>query len=155
MKEPILSALLVALGSGVAIGFQSTLTNWAGRLIGPGRSGLLVNLAGGAIAALIILALGFLTASRPIQGLTTPSAMVVIAAGALGIAIIAGAAYSLPRIGIAAGLATIILGQMIVALLVDTFGWGGAPPVPVRLERLAGIGLLLIGTWLILPREQP
>jgi len=155
MKEPILSALLVALGSGLAIGFQSTLTNWAGRLIGPGRSGLLVNLAGGVIAALIILALGVLTASRPMQGLTTPSAMVVIAAGALGIAIIAGAAFSLPRIGIAAGLATIILGQMIVALLVDTFGWGGAPPVPVRLDRLAGIGLLLIGTWLILPREQP
>jgi len=153
MKEPVLSALLVALGSGLAIGFQSTLTNWAGRLIGPGRTGLFVNLAGGAIAALLVLALGFLTASRPTQGLTAPSAMIVIAAGALGLAIIAGAAYALPRIGIAAGLATIILGQMVVALVVDTLGWGGAPPVPLRFERLAGLGALLIGTWLILPRE--
>jgi transporter family-2 protein len=87
------------------------------------------------------------------QGLTASSAVIVIAAGALGVAIIAGAAYALPRIGIAAGLATIILGQMAIALLVDTFGWGGAPPAPLRLERLAGLGLLLIGTWLILPRQ--
>jgi transporter family-2 protein len=153
MKEPVLSAVLVALGSGIAIGFQSTLTNWAGRLIGPARTGLLVNLAGGTIAALVILALGALTLSRPMQGLTASSAVIVIAAGALGVAIIAGAAYALPRIGIAAGLATIILGQMAIALLVDTFGWGGAPPAPLRLERLAGLGLLLIGTWLILPRQ--
>jgi transporter family-2 protein len=79
--------------------------------------------------------------------------MVVIAAGALGLLIIAGAAYALPRIGIAAGLATIILGQMVVALLVDTFGWGGAPPLPLRIERLAGLVMLLIGTWLVLPRQ--
>ncbi len=153
MKEPVPSALLVALVSGLAIGFQSTLTNWAGRLIGPTRTGLLVNLAGGAIAGLVILALGFLTLSRPLRGLTLSSAMVVTIAGALGLVIIAGAAYALPRIGIAAGLATIILGQMLVALVVDTLGWGGAPPVPLRLGRLAGVGFLLIGTWLILPRE--
>jgi len=153
MKESVLSALFVALGSGLAIGFQVTLTNWAVRLIGPARSGLLINLAGGAIAALIVLAVGFLTVSRPMQGLTVSSGMVVIAAGALGLVIIAGAAYALPRVGIAAGLATIILGQMLVALLVDTFGWGGAPPLPLRLERLAGVGILFIGTWLLLPRQ--
>ncbi len=153
MKEPVISALLVALGSGLAIGFQSTLTNWAGRLIGPARTGLLINLAGGAIAALVVLALRFLSTSRPTQGLTASSTMIVIAAGALGLAIIAGAAYALPRIGIAAGSATIILGQMVVALAVDTLGWGGAPPVPLRLERLAGLGLLVISTWLILPHR--
>jgi transporter family-2 protein len=79
--------------------------------------------------------------------------MVVIAAGALGLVIIAGAAYALPRVGIAAGLATIIFGQMIVALFVDTFGWGGAPPLPLQLERIAGVAMLLVGTWLVLPRQ--
>jgi len=153
MKESVLSALFVAMASGVAIGFQSTLTNWAGRLIGPVRSGLLINFAGGAIAALIVLAAGFLTVARPMQGLTRSASMVVIAAGALGLVIIAGAAYALPRVGIAAGLATIIFGQMIVALFVDTFGWGGAPPLPLQLERIAGVAMLLVGTWLVLPRQ--
>ena len=153
MKESVLSALFVAMASGVAIGFQSTLTNWAGRLIGPVRSGLLINFAGGAIAALIVLAAGLLTVARPMQGLTRSASMVVIAAGALGLVIIAGAAYALPRVGIAAGLATIIFGQMIVALFVDTFGWGGAPPLPLQLERIAGVAMLLVGTWLVLPRQ--
>jgi transporter family-2 protein len=153
MKEPLLSALFAAMATGLAIGFQSTLTNWAGRLIGPVRSGLLINFAGGAIAALIVVAAGLLTVSRPIQGLTRSSGMVVVAAGALGLVIIAGAAYALPRVGIAAGLATIIFGQMAVAMLIDTFGWGGAPPLPLRLERLAGVAMLLIGTWLVLPRQ--
>lgn len=153
MKEPLFSALFVAMATGLAIGCQSTLTNWAGRLIGPVRSGLLINFAGGAIAAIIIIAASLLSTSKPIQGLTPSSGAVVILAGALGLAIIAGAAFALPRVGIAAGLATIILGQMVVALLVDTFGWGGAPPLPLRLERLAGVALLLLGTWLVLPRQ--
>jgi transporter family-2 protein len=153
MKEPLFSALFVAMATGLAIGCQSTLTSWAGRLIGPVRSGLLINFAGGAIAAIIILTTSLLTASKSMQSLTPSSGAVVIFAGALGLGIIAGAAFALPRIGIAAGLATIILGQMVVALLVDTFGWGGAPPLPLRLGRLAGVALLLVGTWLVLPRQ--
>jgi transporter family-2 protein len=153
MKEPVLSALFVAMATGLAIGCQSTLTNWAGRLTGPLRSGLLINLAGGAIAALVVVAASLLTVSKPMQGLTRSTGALVIVAGALGLAIIAGAAFALPRVGIAGGLATIILGQMLVALLVDTLGWGGAPPLPLRLERLAGVALLLLGTWLVLPRQ--
>jgi hypothetical protein len=49
MKESVLSALFVSLGSGLAVGLQSTLTNWAGRLIGSVRSGLVI-IAGAAYA---------------------------------------------------------------------------------------------------------
>jgi len=151
MKESAITALLVALACGLAIGTQSTLTNWAGRLIGPIRTGLLVNLSGGAIVAIILLLLALLRDPRTIQPITTMGTTIVILAGVLGLGIIAGIAFALPRVGIAAGLATIIFGQMLVALLVDTLGWAGAPPIPLRLGRLAGLGLLLMGTWLILP----
>ena len=151
MKESAITALLIALACGLAIGTQSTLTNWAGRLIGPIRTGLLVNLAGGAIVAIILLLLALLRDPRTVQPITTIGTTIVILAGVLGLGIIAGIAFALPRVGIAAGLATIIFGQMLVALLVDTLGWGGAPPIPLRLGRLAGLGLLLMGTWLILP----
>jgi len=151
MKESAITALSVALACGLAIGTQSTLTNWAGRLIGPIRTGLLVNLAGGAIVAILLLLLAVLRDLRTIQPITTLGTTIVILAGVLGLGIIAGMAFALPRVGIAAGLATIIFGQMLVALLVDTLGWGGAPPIPLRLGRLAGLGLLLMGAWLILP----
>ncbi|MGB2895517.1 MAG: DMT family transporter [Anaerolineales bacterium] len=152
MKASVLSALVIALGSGLAIGTQSTLTNWAGRLLGPARTGLLVNFAGGVVAGIVLIVLSLRTTAMPEPAITRSVVLIVAAAGALGLGIIAGIAFALPRIGIAAGLATIIFGQMLVAVVIDAQGWGGAPPIPLRLERLVGLGFLVVGAWLILPR---
>ena len=70
----------------------------------------------------------------------------------MGIVIITGIAYALPRIGVAAGLSTIIASQMVVAVLVDTFGLAGGQPIPLDWARIGGLGLLALGTWLILPK---
>jgi transporter family-2 protein len=70
----------------------------------------------------------------------------------LGIAIISGAAYALPRVGVAAGLAAIIIGQMVVAIIVDTLGLVGGQPIPLSWIRLGGLALLALGTWVILPK---
>lgn len=153
MKAPVLYALIVALSCGLAIGTQSTLTNWAGRLLGPARTGLLLNFAGGVIAGVFLLALSRRLPPLPATVNMASTVPLVAVAGGLGLGIIAGIAFSLPKIGIAAGLASIIFGQMLVAVVVDTLGWGGAPPIPLRLERLLGLGFLLIGAWLVLPRS--
>jgi len=47
VQKGVIVALVVAAGSGIAIGLQSTLNNWAGRLVGPTSTGLLVNFVGG------------------------------------------------------------------------------------------------------------
>jgi len=47
MQEKVTLALVVAAGSGIAIGVQATLNNWAGRLVGPTGTALLVNFIGG------------------------------------------------------------------------------------------------------------
>jgi len=144
-------ALIIALLSGLAIGSQSTLTNWSGRLIGPLRTGLLVNFSGGLLAAVLLAVLALRRSATP-AALTPGIGLVVLAAGTLGIGIIAGIAYALPQVGIAAGLAAIISGQMFLAVLVDSFGWGGGGAIPLQPARLLGLALLLAGTWLILPR---
>ncbi|MCJ7823786.1 MAG: DMT family transporter [Anaerolineales bacterium] len=152
MKTAVLSALVIALASGLAIGTQSTLTNLAGRLLGPTRTGLFINFSGGAIAGIVLLALGLRTTRIPTPPLTGSAVPIVIVAGALGLGIIAGVAFAFPRIGIAAGMATILFGQMLVAVLVDTLGWGGAPPIPLGLNRVVGLGFLVAGALLVLPR---
>ena len=152
MKVSVLSALIIALGSGLAIGTQSTLINYAGRLLGPIQTGLIVNLAGGVIAGIVLLALALLTSVIPSTAILKSVIPVAAAAGVLGLGIVAGIAYSFARVGVAAGFATIIFGQMLVAVLVDTQGWGGAVPIPLRPERLVGLGLLVVGAWLVLPR---
>lgn len=150
MQNFVVVALVVAVSSGVAIGVQATLTNWGGRLVGAVNTGLLTNAVGGAIALVMLLTFG-----ARLTGLTWGGfrsvAIMVTGAGLLGIGIITGIAFSLPRTGIAAGLTAILLGQMLIATIVDTFGWGGLEPIPFSLSRILGLAALALATWLLLP----
>lgn len=77
----------------------------------------------------------------------------LVIAGTLGIMIITGISFSLQRTGVAAGFATIILGQMTVSLIADAHGWGGADPVPVTIPRIIGLVIIAAGVFLILPKR--
>ena len=45
--------------------------------------------------------------------------------------------------------AVTIAGTFTVAMLVDHFGWLGVERQPITLAKLAGIGLIAAGTWLV------
>jgi bacterial/archaeal transporter family-2 protein len=143
----------VALLSGLAIGLQATLNGVAGRVIGARNTGLLVNASGGLIALLLILVLAVTRQGITWPQVTRPTWMQVGLAGLLGIGIIMGIAFALPRVGVAAGLAFVLLGQLAFAIVVDTLGWSGGTPIPLTLSRLAGLLLVLIGAWLLLPKS--
>lgn len=53
------------------------------------------------------------------------------------------------EIGAASLLALALAGQMVMALLIDHFGWLGLPENPVTSLRLLGVALLAVGVWLI------
>ena len=55
-----------------------------------------------------------------------------------------------PRIGVAAVVALLIAGQLAMGALIDRFGWFGVDKVPLGWQRLLGIGLLALGTTLVL-----
>lgn len=57
-----------------------------------------------------------------------------------------------PKLGAAALLALVILGQLVTSLLVDHFGWLGFPQHPLTLMRLLGATLLFGGVLLIVHR---
>jgi len=73
-------------------------------------------------------------------------------AGALGAGILVGMAFALPRLGIAAGLAGIILGQLLAGVVIDSAGWG-ATRIPLASARLVGLALMAAGMVLLLPRR--
>ena len=54
--------------------------------------------------------------------------------------------------GVVTGLAAVIVGQMFVAIIVDTFGLAGGQPIPISWVRVVGLALLALSTWMILPR---
>jgi transporter family-2 protein len=152
MKNQIILGLLGALVTGLAIGAQSSLSTRIGGLIGNFRTGLLMNFAGGVIAGLFVLALTFVQ-GKSFWNLPSSAVIMLLVAGALGILIITGIAFSLQVTGVAAGLATVILGEMLVSVIVDTRGLAGAAPIPLTWERIAGLLVIVVGVYLILPKK--
>ena len=152
MSAYLIYGVLGALLTGLAIGAQSTLSSRIGTLIGSLRTGVLMNFIGGGLAGLLFLILYFINGKSVAQA--PPQAWLFLAiAGALGIAIITGISFSLQRAGVAAGLATVILGQMVISVIADAYGWGGSAPIPVTIPRILGLLLLCAGVFLLLPKR--
>jgi len=152
MKNQIIIGLLAALATGLAIGTQSTLSTRIGGMIGNFRTGLLMNFAGGVIAGFFVLGLTFVQ-GKTFWNLPASAVIMLLVAGALGILIITGIAFSLQITGVAAGLATVILGEMVVSVIVDARGLAGEAPVPITWTRVAGLLVIVLGVYLILPKK--
>ena len=151
MEKSVVAAVLAALGAGLAIGAQGAVMRTADRAVGAVRTGLLVNIAGGSLSLLTLLALSALGGGM-LWGVLLRSSPFWGAAGALGIGILTGMAFALPRLGIAAGLSGIILGQMTAAVIIDAAGWGAAR-IPLTAGRVAGLVLMGAAVVLLLPRR--
>lgn len=152
MRTAIIVGAFAALATGVAIGVQATLTSRVGGIIGNIRTGLLTNFLGGAIAGVVVLILFWRQGSGVWKIPTTTIVMVAIS-GTLGILIITGLSFSLQRAGVAAGLATIILGQLIVSVIVDTRGIGNVEPIPLTIQRVGGLFVMAAAVYLLMPRS--
>ena len=149
----MVTALIVAVFSGLAIGMQSSLNSASGKITSATLTGLLVNFFDGVAAGLLLIVISVRQGRIPFSGLQAPTIINFIVSGLLGIGIITGLAYALPKIGVAAGLSSIVAGQMAVAIVVDTFGLAGGEPIPLNWSRIGGLILLALGTWFILPKK--
>jgi transporter family-2 protein len=146
-------ALLVAIGSGVLIGTQATMSNRLGELVGSMRAGFLINMAGGTVAMLIVLLL-LISRRAGSWGLSNGVVVLAVIAGALGVLIIAGVAFSLQGTGVAAGVASLVMGQMVIGTIIDTTGVGGVDPIPLSIQRVAGLVVMALAIYLLLPRAS-
>jgi len=69
--------------------------------------------------------------------------------GALGAFYIVASIYVAPRIGAAALLSAVVLGQMSFALVADQFGFFGIDRHPISVPRLMGVLLVIAGVVLV------
>lgn len=152
MNKELIIGVLGALGTGFAIGMQSTLSSLIGAIAGNLRTGMFMNFIGGIIAGLFILAFT-LIGGKDYWHMPGRAVWMLVIAGALGIMIITGVSFSLQKAGVAAGLATIILGQLVISAIVDATGAGGARVIPFTWQRAAGLLVIGLGVFLILPRK--
>ncbi len=145
-----LVALLIALCGGLAVGFQGVLNSLAGRSLGAPLTGLLVNIAGGTLSLLLLV---LFSRALPLQAVDARAASTVVLAGGIGIFVVFSIAFALPRVGVAAGIAAVILGQLTLSVLADALGWSGSV-IPIDLRRVLGLALLAGGLVFLLPPQS-
>ena len=143
-------ALLIALCGGLAVGFQGVLNSLAGRSLGAPLTGLLVNIAGGTLSLLLLM---IFSRALPLGSVNLKAASTVALAGGIGVFVVFSIAFALPRVGVAAGIAAVILGQLTLSVLADALGWSGSV-IPLDLRRAAGLMLLAVSLLLLLPQES-
>ena len=76
------------------------------------------------------------------------------AAGLLGIVVVAGVAFAVGSVGVTAGLAAVILAQLVVGLLLDRAGAATGLSVAIDARRVLGVVAMVLGVWLLLPRGR-
>jgi uncharacterized membrane protein YdcZ (DUF606 family) len=152
MKEMTLTGVAIALGSGLAIGIQATLFTLIGRSIGPVRASLILNVTGGIVAGIIMLGI-FGIGGNKHWNISRGTLVFAVIAVTLGIFIVTGVALAFQRTGIAAGIATVFLGQMLIGIVVDALGLAGAEAVPLDPRRLLGLGVMAIAVVLLVQQK--
>lgn len=152
MKNIIILGGVSALSTGILIGLQSLLSGRAGNLVGPINTAFWTNFLGGCMAGLLMLGISTWRGFNSVQ-IMQPAFWMVLTAGALGILIVMGVSFSISKAGVTAGLAAVIWGQMAFGLLADTLGWGGMDPIPLDARRAAGLAIMAISLFFLLPRK--
>lgn len=151
MRLSIITGAVIALLTGIAIATQSTITSRVGAQLGDVQTGILTNSMGGLIAGSVML-VWLLKEGPETWKVPLPLIGATALSGLLGILIITGISFSLQRAGVAAGLASVILGQLLLSTVIDSLGLGGVDPIPLTLPRIAGLILTGFGVYLLLPK---
>jgi len=139
--------LVVALATGAAIAVQalanSRLRFALGTPVWAAIGQFLVGLA--ALAAIAVV----MREPAPDTGALSRMPWWGWVGGAVGALFIVVSIVLTPRLGTALTLATMTVGQMLAALVLDHYGWLGAPVIRLSLPRVIGAACLLVGIALM------
>ena len=143
MSTLILLIIITAIG-GISITLQAQLMGLMDRQIGTLESVFITYGGGGLLIGLVMLLNrgGNLAAWQGVPWYT-------LSTGALGLVIVGTIGYGTARLGLVTVLTILVAAQFISGAFVDHFGVLGADLRPLNLTRISGIGLMLLGTWLV------
>ena len=143
MSTPIPLIIIAAVG-GMAITLQAHFMGLMDKQIGTLESVFITYGGGGLLIGLAMLLSrgGNLAAWQGVP-------WYALSAGALGLVIVGTIGYGTARLGLVTVMTIIVAAQFISGAFLDHFGVLGADLRPLNLTRISGIGLMLLGTWLI------
>jgi transporter family-2 protein len=139
----IFLVILVALAGGVAVGLQSPLASMLSQRLGILGSIFLVHIGGALLSLLLLLVVGW---GKLGEWRSAP--WYALCAGFFGVVVIAAISYTIPRVGVAASIITIVAGQLVVGTILDQYGLLGTAIRPLGPSRIVGLVIVMLGVWL-------
>lgn len=140
----LLSLFFAAL-AGSLMAVQGTFNSILGKIIGLIEGTFSVHLIGTITAGILLLCLGCGGFSK--WGEVPWFAWL---GGPIGVVIIFGVAFSIPKLGVGVATTAIIGAQLLTAYLIDHFGLFGMETIPFNLWKLGGILLIVAGSKILL-----
>ena len=139
--------ILLALVAGMMMPTQAAINNKLATYV---QSPVLAAFFSFAVG-LIGLFLYMLAAKIPLQNLANVKSAPPVSwlGGLCGAFFVTAVVISVPRLGIALTFSILILGQMLITLPIDHFGFLGIPVREINLPRLLGVILVIAGVFLI------
>ncbi|MGM7702591.1 DMT family transporter [Pseudalkalibacillus sp. Hm43] len=136
--------IITVFMGGVAVAVQASINGGLGKQIGVIEGAFLSFLIGTVSLLIIMLVFG---KGNILQASTVPKWQ--LTGGILGAFYVYTMVLSVPRIGVAAVLVTVIAAQLIASSLIDHFGLLGVKQIPIDGQRIFGFILLLAALFFI------
>jgi transporter family-2 protein len=139
-------AVVLTAATGGLVALQAPINGGLGRVIGTWQAAFF-SFAIGTVALALIAALakGGLGQIAEVRGV----GWVYLTGGLLGAAYITSVIVTVGSLGAGGVVAATIAGQLAISVVVDHFGLLGVERQPITAARVAGIALLVAGTFLV------
>ena len=141
--QALIPIILIGLISGVAVGLQSPLASMITQRLGMLESIFIIHIGGAILIAipLILIRGGSLENWRSLP-------WYALAAGSMGLIVVAGVSFMIPRVGVATAITLIIAGQLVISSILDHYGLLGVEVRNINLQRIFGLIIVFAGAWL-------
>jgi len=144
----LIFAVILAFAAGAFVPVQTATNVYLSKGLGHGMLSTFVVFVVASITSLIVLLI-----QRP--EMPTTEALIEIpwyawlTGGVLGAAYILILIYTAPKLGMATVVGLVVLGQIVLAMIIDHFGWLGISIHHINWKRLLGALLMIIGLIII------
>jgi transporter family-2 protein len=140
-----LAVILTACAGGL-VALQAPINSGLGKATG----GLPAALVSFSVGSLCLAAIVVLSGRAAGLGSTFDVSWYYLVGGLLGAVYVTTALTAVAAIGAGGVAAATVTGQLTAAVVIDRLGLFGLDQVPLSFARVAGVGLLLVGTYLVL-----
>lgn len=140
-------ALIVAIGilGGIAVGLQGPIAGAISERVGGTASSLIIHVSGAFLSGVLLVVRG----GEQLSNWRSLSWYMWLA-GMFGVVLYLTLSVTFPRLGATSALVLIIVGQLLMGMAIDTFGWLGVPARAFDPLRLVGALVVVAGAYLIL-----